>query len=300
MNNTKTQSVTVKTKLQLPTHVIKNMRRNKDERIRLEQRLNKNEQYMRAALQKAGVDMSFLEKIDMEDRIEIDHYMKKERPQLINPKGNKDELVKLLSEYKNGVGKLRAYPANLLAEADADAITEDATHGWILPDNSSQLNLSAQSSGRGSGLLNEINADQDFGIVTFTFVPDSDGFWSFCPIIRFEGIFKTYANDTRWTSRFAYVYTDITVEVNQYTPTPPKTWSVIYRGGYNTNAREFIELTEFFDMPPQLIKANDPVTVTVYISVMTACRGTSYAEIDFSEGTRNFIAPVVMLSGPVL
>ena len=176
-----------------------------------------------------------------------------------------------------------------------DNPTGGISSGWIFTDGSPiKMKDSDTGSGTGLGLWATAKAftPQD---VVFTFVPAQTASYEMTAVLAFHGFYVLRSDDGFFTSKHAYVDLRVSMNVHQFVDFQWKQFPYpIQRDEQNINEFDNFDRTFFFDYTAPL-RAGDPVVVTARIEIVAgASGGGSYAELNFADGTANYIQPLFL------
>ena len=174
----------------------------------------------------------------------------------------------------------------------------EITSGWIFTD-SGNLKIEAHDSGSGTGWWATAGPPPVPHDVVFTFIPAETTTYEMTAIFAFHGFYVLVADDGFFTHKYAEVSMDVAMNANQYVDLGWKTFPrPIDASGDNINEFESYDRTLFFDYSAPL-RAGDPVVVTARITLEAVAAGSgSHAEINFQDGTANYIMPLFLSVGP--
>jgi hypothetical protein len=188
-----------------------------------------------------------------------------------------------------GASLLSAYP--ILTEAQC-AVTTGT--GWIFPCDPSQIKISANDTGHGSGWGATGQPPPTQYNTYFTFIPPAIANYEMTAIYAFHGFYVLKADDGFFTHKKASVKVNVSMTVNQYADIVQQYPSPLDEEGDNLDEVETFDGTYFFDQTV-VLKQGDPVIVTVSVSLEATASGSgSYAEINFNDGTANYILPMFL------
>jgi hypothetical protein len=176
--------------------------------------------------------------------------------------------------------------------------SDEITQGWVFTD-SPNLKIKADSTGSGSGWGAVAQPPPTPYDVTFTFTPAETATYDLTAVFAFHGFYVLRADDGFLTSKSAELSLDVQMSANQYIDL---TWqnfpSPIDANGDNIDEFESYDRTIFFDYSAPL-RQGDPVIVTTRITLNAFANGSgSYAEINFADGTANYIQPLFLSVAP--
>jgi hypothetical protein len=129
----------------------------------------------------------------------------------------------------------------------------------------------------------------------FTFVPASTATYEMTAVIAYHGFYVLVADDSWWNCRYARVTLKAQMNVHQYSDGGWKDFPPLLNVE-KQNAQEVdnFDRTFFFDYTTAL-RAGDPVVVTVRGTVEGfSDGGSTHAELNFQDGTANFIQPLFL------
>jgi hypothetical protein len=174
----------------------------------------------------------------------------------------------------------------------------EITSGWVFTD-AGNLKIEAHDSGSGTGWWATAGPPPVPHDVIFSFVPAETRTYDLTAIFAFHGFYVLVADDGFWTHKNAEVSMDFAMNANQYVDLGWKTFPrPIDASGDNINDFESYDRTLFFDYSASL-RQGDPVVVTARITLNAAASGSgSHAEINFADGTANFIQPLFLSVAP--
>jgi hypothetical protein len=174
----------------------------------------------------------------------------------------------------------------------------EVTSGWIFTD-AGNLKIEADYTGSGTGWWATAGPPPVPHDVIFTFIPAETTTYDLTAIFAFHGFYVLVADDGFFTHKSAEVTMDVAMSANQYVDLEWKTFPrPIDASGDNINEFVSYDRTIFFDYSAPL-RAGDPVVVTARITLNAAASGSgSHAEINFKDGTANYIMPLFLSVGP--
>jgi len=229
----------------------------------------------------------------------LDSYLAKYRPPLISRAGSPaaDGKNRSLIVSQLRPGNFPVPPYGVFAPPEPPAEGE-ITSGWVFTD-AGNLKIEADDTGSGTGWWATAGPPPVPHDVIFTFIPAETTTYDLTAIFAFHGFYVLVADDGFFTHKSAEVSLDFAMNVNQYIDLGWKTFPrPIDASGDNINEFESYDRTLFFDYSAPL-RAGDPVVVTARITLDAAAAGSgSHAEINFQDGTANYIQPLFLSVGP--
>jgi hypothetical protein len=168
--------------------------------------------------------------------------------------------------------------------------------GWVFPEDPSDIRVT-QSSDNDVACFVAVGGkpDPQFN-VSFVFVPAATATYGMTAILAFHGFYVLRSDDSWWNCRHAEVKLTVQMNVNQYVDIGWQGFpALIDRNESNDEEVTTYDQTKFFDYTPVVLKAGDPVVVTVNGTVHAFARGSgAFAELNFNDGTANYIQPLFL------
>ena len=246
-----------------------------------------------------GLKKGDLEASLKQDAKALDASLAEYRPALVSragaPAGNSKSASLFASQLPPGI--IIVPPYGVFAPP-LEPPAGEITSGWIFTD-SGNLKISADDRGSGTGWWAVAGPPPVPHDVVFTFIPAETTTYDMTAIFAFHGFYVLVADDGFFTHKYAEVSMDVSMNANQYVDLG---WQSMPRpidaSGDNINEFESYDQTKFFDFSAPL-RAGDPVVVTARITLNAVASGSgSHAEINFSDGTANYIMPLFLSVGP--
>ena len=173
----------------------------------------------------------------------------------------------------------------------------EITHGWVSPFNSSIIKFETHWSGRGlsAGYQDLYGHPGPQYCVYFNFTPAKTASYSMNAVLAFHGFYILRSDDGLFSSKFAQVTLKATMNVHQYVDIGVKSFPALIDEEHdNADAVRTYDRTQFFDYTT-VLKEGDPVTATVTVRPWAqAAGGGSYAELNFKDGSANYIQPLFL------
>lgn len=242
-----------------------------------------------------GVKPAELENELGKDAKDLEASLAKIRPPLVSRPGSPG------ADGKNGALILTQLAPGKLAIPAYGAFSPppgEITSGWVFTD-AGNLKIEAHDSGSGTGWRAHAGPPPVPHDVIFTFVPAETRTYELTAVFAFHGFYILQSDDGWLTHKFAQVSLDFAMNANQYVDLGWKTFPrPIDASGDNINQFESFDRTFFFDYSAPL-RQGDPVVVTARVTLDAAASGSgSHAEINFLDGTANFIQPLFLSVAP--
>jgi hypothetical protein len=166
--------------------------------------------------------------------------------------------------------------------------------GWVFPDDPSRIRIRDSEHDESLCWPNHYFPPPEFA-THFTFVPASTGTYEMTAVLGFHGFYVLVSDDSWWNCRFAYVRLTAQMNVHQYVDSGWKDFPPLLQVE-KQNAQEVdnFDRTFFLDYTAAL-RVGDPVVVTVKGVVEAFSHGGgTYAELNFADGTANYIEPLLL------
>jgi len=167
--------------------------------------------------------------------------------------------------------------------------------GWVFPDDPSKIRIK-DTRHYPNALCwdNRPDSPPEFA-VNFGFIPAETATYDMTAVIAFHGFYALNCDDSWWNCREASVKLTVQMNVHQYVDMGWKDFpALIDKAESNTNEVDNYDKTNFFDSTLGL-RAGDPVVVTVKgVVEASAHGGGAYAELNFADGTANYIEPLFL------
>jgi hypothetical protein len=130
--------------------------------------------------------------------------------------------------------------------------------------------------------------------VYFGFVPGTTATYEMTAVLAFHGFYVLRCDDSWWNCRDSEVRLTVQMDAHQYTSNGWQNWTLLDVEKDNVDEVESYERTHFLDYTAAL-RAGDPVVVTVKGQVYASAHGGgAYAELNFADGTANYIQPLFL------
>ena len=166
--------------------------------------------------------------------------------------------------------------------------------GWVFPDDPSRIHI--KDTRHYPNALCWDNRDWGPAIPEFnsyfTFIPSVTATYEMTAVFALHGFYILRCDDSWWNCRNAGVQLKVQMNVNQYAMAGWHDFPIIDESKDNVDEIVSYDRTHFFDYTTGL-RAGDPVVVVVKgIVKATAHGGGAYAELNFADGTANYIEPL--------
>ena len=246
-------------------------------------------------LDSIGIKKNVLDREQRGDARELEAFLEEARAAMAGRQSSRGSDGKYRAEFTaqlaDGIRVLPPYGAF----TPLDPPSGEITSGWVFTDASPiKMKDSDTGSGTGLGLWATAKAYTPYDVV-FTFVPAVTTSYEMTAVLAFHGFYVLRSNDGFFTSKHAYVDLRVSMTVHQYVDFQWKQFPYpISRDEQNINEFDNFDHTFFFDYTAPL-RAGDPVVVTARIEIVAGASGSgSYAEINFADGTANYIDPLFL------
>jgi hypothetical protein len=167
--------------------------------------------------------------------------------------------------------------------------------GWVFPDDPSNIRIK-DTRHYPNALCwdNRQDAPPEFA-VHFGFVPASNSTYEMTAVLAFHGFYVLRCDDSWWNCRDSSVKLTAQMNVHQYSDAGWKSFPALL-DVEKDNVEETVRYdhTHFLDYTTGL-SAGDPVIVTVKGVVLASAHGGgAYAELNFAEGSSNYVQPLFL------
>lgn len=264
------------------------------------ERLQADEKEMRASLKNSNIDLDLLDRRIQRSSDDLQTFLKTARSQWIKRPNRKiadfkaRSLDAALADPRKQV--LPPYASSLMAR---DKVFLEGNEGeinnlWVFPSNPGQIKIKDSDTGDGWGCWATASPPPTRYTTWYYFVPEETATWELTAITVFHGFYIMRADDGIFTCKVAKVRTTLELDVFQYYWRGPETYKLIDRSEDDINTSKNYDSTQF-NWVHFGLKAGDPVWVKVQVYISTvASGGGSYAEVNFSDGSANYIEPLFL------
>jgi len=168
-----------------------------------------------------------------------------------------------------------------------DSGTGAINSGWVFPEDPSHIRVTTSSQNDVACFLAVAGPPDPEFAVNFTFIPATTATYSMTAILAFHGFYVLRSDDSWWNCRHAEVKLSVQMNVHQYVDIGWQQFpALIDRNESNDEEVTTYDRTQFFDYTPVVLKAGDPVIVTVKGTLHAFARGSgAFAELNFNDGT---------------
>jgi len=241
------------------------------------------------------------------ERKELDAFLEEFRFPMVNRKSMRamdekwaEARTKVLGETQHLL--LHPYAADIysasadtLEVSDGEYATGALNSGWVFPDDPSHIKI--KDGGHVGTWCYEAYAsppDPEFS-VHFTFVPATTANYEMTAVLAFHGFYVLRSDDGYFSCRSAHAKLKVSMNVHQYVDHGWRNFpALIDRDEDNVDEVVSYDHTGFFDYTAGL-RAGDPVVVTVRGKLdALGVGGYTYAELNFEDGTANYIWPLFL------
>jgi hypothetical protein len=167
--------------------------------------------------------------------------------------------------------------------------------GWVMPDDPSVIKIKYCVHAP-DGVCWEADAGSDPEFATnFTFTPATTGTYQMTAVLAFHGFYILRSDDSWWNCRYARVGLTAQTNANQYEDFGWKDYPALLDVEKdNAEERTNFDRSFFFDYTAPL-RGGDPVIFTAKGALdADAHGGGAYAELNFYDGTANYIQPLFL------
>lgn len=251
------------------------------------------------------MDLHRLERLAQEEKAMVQNFLHQERPSLVErPSSRKEDVKNFALSSLSQPPNLRVIPLYATTLLASDLPNLEGNPGeqgnpYIFPEDPSKVSIRASWMGSGFACEAEPSPPQSdaSAVFWFVFTPFVTTYWHLSAFIDMHGFYTMRAGSDIFGCVKSIVQVTGQIQVNQYGRVDSSPIPVLNLDQSSID----IEFTRI-DFAPQrftggwfsLAKA-DPVYVTVVISIHAeAANAGSYSEVNFADGTANYLQPIVL------
>jgi hypothetical protein len=265
------------------------------------ERLRADEKEMRDSLKKSSIDLDLLDRRIKRSSDNLQAFLKSARQEQINRPSRrvadfKEHSLDAATTAGSGRQIFPPYASSLMApdKSYLEGIEGEMGNPWIFPSNPGQIKIKSTDSGDGWGCWATAGPPAPKYTTWYYFIPDQTATWELTAITVFHGFYVLRADDGIFTCKVAKVRTTLELDVLQYYWKGVQTYKLIDISDDDINTSKNYDSTQF-NWVHFGLKAGDPVWVKVEVSIdAIASGGGSYAEMNFSDGSANYIEPLFL------
>lgn len=166
--------------------------------------------------------------------------------------------------------------------------------GWVFPDDPSKIRIKDfRHYANALCWDNRWDPFPEFA-VHFGFVPATTATYEMTAVMAFHGFYMLRCEDNWWNCRDSEVRLTVQMNAHQYTDIGWHDFPLVHVEKDNADEVTSYDRTHFLDYTTGL-RAGDPVVVTVKgVVEASAHGGGAYAELNFADGTANYIEPLFL------
>src|SRR5574341_2622299 len=266
----------------------------------------RRDEQVREILRAAQIDIGRLDRFLEEDVATLEDFLRELRPPFVERSlaphaENAKRLARLTGLPICNRTSATVYAATLLASDPANLEGNAGQRGnpWILPFDPSKVKIKARNRGQGWGCYDfgpTYGPSRASATFWFAFIPDRTARWNLLALVNWDGFYNLTANDDWRDCKHAEASVDAEMDVFQYYWNGTRRFSVLNLGADNINEARLIDEAGNFDYHAGL-RAGDLAFVKVTISLTVYAQGGgSYSEVNFSDGTANFLEPLILVA----
>ena len=280
--------------------------KNWKEQIRMETRHNKTiEKEMWNFAKKFDI-VKEIKAMEKRDAKLLEEYLEEVRPQLINRPTKLSEDFKkasIQSAIYSETGAICIPPyAAILLVPDANllkGIEGETGNPWVLPNDPRDIRIVAAHRGSGCGCGAFGRPFPIKYVVAFLFSPNKTAIWNLTALFGFNGFYILRADDKWNNNKDAEIHANVHFDVYQYHWHGRKTFKLLNIKDDNIQVYKIYEKGHFFDYKT-VLKKDDFALIRIEIELQAVSRGSgSYSEINFREGSANYIKPFLLAAASV-
>lgn len=268
-----------------------------------EQRLQRQAEETHSILHDFRIDIKRLEEQERRDAEELEEYLEKTRPGLVDRTVDLKSSFKESSVYSAAAGQAGAIPIDLYAasETSPDASRPEGLEGQrdkplVIYYDPKIINSKHLDKGSGWGCRAAGIPFPTYANLWFFFMPSKTAWWEFNALVAFHGFYILKASNKWYNCKHAHLDAKVLMRVYQYHWHPWKSFTLIDESDRNIDVYNFYDKLDKFTYTAPL-KSGDPVWIQIRIGLRAHARGNgSYAEINFSDGGGNTIGPAILLA----
>lgn len=268
----------------------------------------RRDEQVREILRTAQIDIERLDRFLKEDGETLEDFLRELRPPFVERSSasraqNAKRLARLTGLPICNRTSATVYAATLLASDPANLEGNAGQRGnpWILPFNPGQVRIKARNWGQGWGCYDfgpTYGPSRASAAFWFAFIPDRTAMWNLLALVNLNGFYILTANDDWWDCKHAEAHVEADMDVFQYYWNGTKRFPLLNLSADNINAARLFDEAGNFDYQAGL-RAGDFAFVKVTISLSVHAQGGgSYSEVNFSDGTANFLEPLILFAWP--
>ena len=284
------------------------LKRKQEEQKQLTKYRQRLKERMQERLQALQVTPERLAYFIEDDEKAMQEFVREIRPPLVERLSHRGEDAKKLAIASGlaipGRRVVPLYAATLLATDVSSLEGNPGEQGnpWVFPSNPGQVKIKVSQSGEGWGC--------DWGgphyphsaqvVFWYTFTPDVTDVWVLLPQVNLYGFYIMFSDDNIFTCKQSAVDIYVSVSAFQYFWYPDKWHVQLQRAEDNVNLNSLITSNLLYQLESDVeLRAGDPVIVKVGVTISCEAQGGgSYSELNFSDGTGNYIDTTVLLAMP--
>lgn len=264
----------------------------------------KRYEHLRTFFQDSPLDFHGLERLAQQEKALLQDFLRQERPLLVErPSSIKEDgknfALSSLSQPPN-LRVIPLYATTLLASDPSNLEGNPGKRGnpYVNPDNPGQVKIRASWTGSGSPCTAQPSQPQSdaSAVFSFVFTPFVSTYWHFSAFINMHGFYTMRAASDIFGCTKSIAQVTGQIQVNQYGQVDGNLISVLDLNQSSVDTEvaridyEAYRFTSWFGLAK-----GDPVYINVVISIHTeADSDGSYSEVNFAEGTGNYLQPVTL------
>jgi hypothetical protein len=271
-------------------------------RAEIAERAARQEMETRRVLSDGGVDLDRLDGLKDENAAALEELLQRETPHLAERPPDSTDVERLL--YRDLLGRGLHWQTNSVFQSTLVGRKDqflDATPGkggnpWVRPHDPSRIRIRAHDSGSGWGCWAKPYVTGQDASVTFwfPFVPDITGLWYIAAFVSLHGYRILESNGAFLSCDNSSAKLEAVIDVYQYYWTGRKKYVLFDIDEGEIHDRKRIDEWRVFEDYVALA-AGDWSVAMVEIDLYTDAKARgNYSEINFADGTANYIEPYVM------
>jgi hypothetical protein len=188
-----------------------------------------------------------------------------------------------------------AEKAQLAPIVGQEWITGPIDSGWVFPDDPSHIRIMDSRHYPNALCWDNRQTPYPQFASHFSFIPAETGTYEMTAVLAFHGFYVLRCDDSWWNCRDASVNLTVQMNAHQYDDIGWKGFPALLDvENDNTEQVTNFDRTFFLDYTAEL-RAGDPVIVTAQGTVKASAHGGgAYAELNFADGTANYVWPLFL------
>jgi hypothetical protein len=243
-------------------------------------------------------------RVDRERQQGLKEHVQEIRSRLVERQSRQPQSSKRLAVLgqppSHNLMSIPIYATSVMSDKTENVADIQGEHGnpWVLPWNPEQIKISQSASGNEYGLCGwaRLASSPVIADVWFAFIPFATGLWYFQPWVEFFGFYMLNAIRGFLLCRDSRVTLDVSLNVYQYFWFGENSFSLLNEDSDYGFRYGFVDTFGHLGYSAHLRADPDYYAfLRVRISILADAYGSgAWSEINFKDGTANFIKPVAL------